>query len=183
VARHRFASEAAVPAPEGVELARRVSPPLDQILQLIDKESLNLGAEMVRRKTGVEELQAFARQVGIGEGECSLVDASGLSVLNLVTPRAMTKLLAFMHQSRNQAAWMALLPVGGEDGTLSRRFPGTAGRIHAKTGSMTHVSALAGYAETASGETLAFSILVNNFTAPNSEIRAIIDRIGVLLIQ
>jgi D-alanyl-D-alanine carboxypeptidase/D-alanyl-D-alanine-endopeptidase (penicillin-binding protein 4) len=78
---------------------------------------------------------------------------------------------------------MALLPVGGEDGTLSTRFGGTAGRIRAKTGTMTHVSALAGYVETPSGETLAFSILVNNHTAPNSEIRAIIDRIVVTLIQ
>ncbi len=178
VARHRFANELAslkgAPAPptmpKGVEMARRLSPPLIEILEVVNKESQNLFAELVlrevgrvrrnlgSRQAGIEELLAFAREAGIADGECSLVDGSGLSTLDLVTPRAMTRLLAFMQASPHREAWMNLLPVGGTDGTLSRRFAASpaAGRILAKTGTMSHVSALAGYATSINGDTLAF---------------------------
>ena len=74
--------------------------------------------------------------------------------------------------------------MAGQDGTLSQRFTSLPPnvRIVAKTGTTTHVSALAGYIRTG-GDTLAFSILVNNFTAPVSEIRQITDKIVVLLTQ
>jgi D-alanyl-D-alanine carboxypeptidase/D-alanyl-D-alanine-endopeptidase (penicillin-binding protein 4) len=200
VARHRFAAEAPDRTPEAapvrVELARRVSPPLVEILQVADKESVNLYAEMVLREVararrglgsvrgGLDELAAFLKEAGLSERQSSLVDASGLSTSDLVTPRALTTLLAFMHRSAGRDAWMSLLPVAGQDGTLSQRFtslPPTV-RIIAKTGTTTHVSALAGYIRTG-GDTLAFSILVNNFTAPVSEIRQITDKIVVLLTQ
>lgn len=196
VARHRFAAEASDRTPVRVELARRVSPPLVEILQVTNKESVNLYAEMVLREVararrglgsvrgGLEELAGFLKESGVPERQCSLVDASGLSTSDLVAPRAFTALLAFMRRSAHRDAWMSLLPVAGQDGTLSQRFTSLPPNVHivAKTGTTTHVSALAGYIRTGS-DTLAFSILVNNFTAPVSEIRQITDKIVVLLTQ
>ena len=204
VARHRFANDVADlrtgdgggPA-GGVELARRASPPLIELLRVIDKVSQNLHAELalrevarVRRKigsreAGLEEMHAFLTEAGIERGDYRFEDASGLSRLNLVTPAAVVKLLRYMYWSEHRDVWASLLPVGGEDGTLSGRFGGApAGRrIRAKTGTLSHVSALSGYAESPSRGVLVFSVMSNNYNAPSSEIRAIIDRIGVLLAE
>ena len=75
-------------------------------------------------------------------------------------------------------AFTDALPVTGRDGTLSRRLAGTAaeGRVRAKTGTVDNVRAIAGYVETASGETLVFSIIANNFTVPTSAIDAAADK-------
>ena len=79
----------------------------------------------------------------------------------------------------------ALLPVGGEDGTLSTRFAGNANalRIHAKTGSLSHVAALSGYARRAGGEWVAFPILVNNFSGPAAAVCTVMDRVCGLLLE
>jgi putative FmdB family regulatory protein len=73
-----------------------------------------------------------------------LIDGSGLSRLDLVTPAAVVKLLHYMYASGERENWISMLPVGGVDGTLATRFTEgpAAGRIHAKTGSLSHVSAL-----------------------------------------
>jgi D-alanyl-D-alanine carboxypeptidase/D-alanyl-D-alanine-endopeptidase (penicillin-binding protein 4) len=205
VARHRFVNEVpdlklgSAPAASGgrVELARRSSPPLFEILEVAMKESLNLYAELVlrevarvrrnvgSRQAGIEELLAFAQEAGIPAGQCNLVDGSGLSMLDLVTPEAATRLLAYMDKSPNRETWLSLLPVAGQEGTMRQRLRSTPaeGNIRAKTGSMSHVSALAGYARTTGGRTLAFAIFVNNYTSPASEIRAVIDRMCMLLVQ
>ncbi|MFB3776771.1 MAG: D-alanyl-D-alanine carboxypeptidase/D-alanyl-D-alanine-endopeptidase [Bryobacteraceae bacterium] len=193
--RHRFANESAAPE-DRVELARRLSPPLSEILEVTSKESLNLNAELVlrevarvrrnagSRQAGIAEMAALAKEAGIPEEECALVDAAGLSTLDVVSPRAVTSLLTHMYVSPNQRSWLEMLPVGGKEGTLRNRFTELPpASVRAKTGTMSRVSALAGYLETRSGETLAFAILVNNYTAPASEIRALIDRIIVLLVQ
>ena len=90
-----------------------------------------------------------------------------------------------MHASPAREGWLSLLPVGGQDGTLEKRFNGSAaaGRIHAKTGTLSHVSALSGYAERREGGPLAFSILVNNYNAPSGEVRAVIDTICSLMVE
>jgi D-alanyl-D-alanine carboxypeptidase/D-alanyl-D-alanine-endopeptidase (penicillin-binding protein 4) len=201
VARHRLAGESASPRsaapPSGVVLARRLSPPLSDILTVVNKESQNLHAELLldevgrtrgrdgSRAAGLEQMGRFLVEAGVPADEVQLVDASGLSVLDMVTPQAMTRLLAYMDRSQNRAAWTESLAVAGEEGTLSQRFkedPAAKG-IRAKTGTLSHVSAIGGYARTAGGDTLAFAILVNNYTAPASEIRAIVDRISMLLVR
>jgi serine-type D-Ala-D-Ala carboxypeptidase/endopeptidase (penicillin-binding protein 4) len=197
-ARHWYSNqEGAPPAPSGVELARRSSPPLVEILRIIDKVSQNLYAEMVlrevarvrkgtgSREAGLEEARAFLTEMGIEDADCHFVDGSGLSPADLVTPAAVMKLLRHMHESPVRDAWISLLPVGGEDGTLSVRFEGKpeARRIHAKTGTLTHAAALSGYAESRSHGFVAFSILVNNFNAPGAEIRAVIDKIALMLTE
>lgn len=203
-ARHLFANEVADltrgPAarpPAGVELARRVSAPLLESLQVIDKVSQNLHAEMTLRavgrerrgigsqEAGLKELETFLYEVGIGPESYNLVDASGLARLNLVSPNATVRLLRHMYSAPEREGWLSLLPVGGEDGTLSDRFgePAAAGRILAKTGTLSHVSALSGYARRADGAWLAFSILVNNYNGRAADIRGVLDRICTLMIE
>lgn len=205
VARHRLENDvldlkeaASPPAPAGgVELARRISPPVVESLRIINKVSQNLQAELMlrevgrvrrnlgSRQAGLEELKAFLAEVGLAEDEYNLEDGSGLSRLNLIAPAAVVKLLLYMYRSRHRDAWFGLLPVGGTDGTLSYRFENQPAeqRIRGKTGTLSHVSALSGYLETGRGEPMAFSILVNNYNAPASEIRGVIDRIVRLMLR
>jgi serine-type D-Ala-D-Ala carboxypeptidase/endopeptidase (penicillin-binding protein 4) len=203
-ARHRYAND--VPdlrsgtkeaQPQGVLLAQRISPPLSDTIAVINKVSQNLHAELLLREVGLQrrgigtreaglaELEAFLTESGVSETEYELVDGSGLSRLNLVSPAAVTKLLLTMYRSPARELWFQSLPVGGEDGTLSDRFPKgpAARRIRAKTGTLAHVSALSGYAQRRDGGTTAFSILANNYHGKASEIRAAIDRISSLLVE
>jgi serine-type D-Ala-D-Ala carboxypeptidase/endopeptidase (penicillin-binding protein 4) len=137
------------------------------------------------RQAGLAELAAFLGEIGIAPEAYSFSGGSGLDRATLVTPAAIVKLLQYMYASPERERWMALLPVGGQDGTLSERFgEGAAtGRIHAKTGTLAHVGALSGYAQKSGGGWLAFSILVNNFNGPAAEIRGMIDRICNLILQ
>lgn len=197
VARHRFANEEEPAGAGRVVLARRTSPPLVEALRVIDKVSQNLQAEMVlrevgrvrrgkgSREAGIDEMRAFLSEAGIGANEYDFADGSGLSRLGLVTPGALCKLLRYMYDSPHRETWLSLLPLGGEDGTLSTRFNGRreGRRIRAKTGSLTHVATLAGYAESKTRGMVAFAILANNFNAPGSEIRAVIDRIALMLAE
>jgi serine-type D-Ala-D-Ala carboxypeptidase/endopeptidase (penicillin-binding protein 4) len=204
MARHRAVFEDQEQA-SGRELASRTSPPLLQLLQVMDKVSQNLFAELMLRETGrvtrhrgtreagVEELNALIGEIGGGRDDARLDDGSGLSRNALVTPRLFTRLLAYMNGSKYRDDWLSLLPIGGEDGTLRRRFAdsktGKAGvaadpsGIRAKTGSLARSLALSGYAESKTQGRLAFSILVNDFAAPQSEVRAWIDKIAMALLE
>ena len=117
----------------GTELASRMSPPLLQLLQVMDKVSQNLFAELMLRETGrvtrrsgtreagLEELNALIAEIGGAKDDARLDDGSGLSRNALVTPRLFTRLLAHLYGSKYRDEWLSLLPVGGEDGTLRRR--------------------------------------------------------------
>lgn len=197
LARHRYTNQAwPMGQPGGVELARRESPPLIEVLRVIDKVSQNLHAEIVlrevgrvlrgegSREAGLIEMAAFLDEVGVPRGEYRFLDGSGLSRLNLVTPAAIVRLLDYMYRSPYREAFLSLLPIGGEDGTLGSRFSGAASarRIRAKTGTLSLSNALSGYAESSRG-TLAFAILANNALAPAAEVRAAIDKIALLMAE
>ena len=204
VARHEFPDDVAdrkraeaLPRVDGTELARRSSPPLIELLQVVDKVSQNLHAEAMLREVGAvrrnigsadagqEEMKAFLAQAGIEDSEYHLVDGSGLSRLTLVTPQAITKLLVYMYRSRYRDQWVSLLPVGGVDGTLRPRFEGhpEAARIQAKTGSLSHVRALSGYAESPEHGELAFSMVINNALSDSQTLSRFMDNIGLKLLK
>jgi len=203
-ARHRHALEVAdlkkgEPARprSGVVLAKRISPPLVETLKILNKVSQNLHTELTlrevgrvrrqvgSREAGLEELREFLAEAGIAKQDYRFEDGSGLSRLTLVTPAAVIRLLEHMHTGAHREAWVDLMPIGGEDGTLEDRFKGVAEArpIRAKTGTISHVGALSGYAEGAGGRRLAFSILVNNYNGETSEIRRFIDRIVATLLE
>ncbi|MBI2690150.1 MAG: D-alanyl-D-alanine carboxypeptidase/D-alanyl-D-alanine-endopeptidase [Acidobacteria bacterium] len=178
-------------------LAEQRSRPLRELIQVVNKVSQNLHAELLLREVGrqgnpfgsrergVEALREFlGGQVGLQKDDVNFVDGSGLSRLTLLTPEATTKLLVYMAGTEAKEDWFASLPVGGEDGTLSRRFQGAAakGKIHAKTGSLSHVSALGGYLDHPRRGRLAFTILLNNYNTAAVEAREGIDKlVGALL--
>ncbi|MBL8232990.1 MAG: D-alanyl-D-alanine carboxypeptidase/D-alanyl-D-alanine-endopeptidase [Bryobacterales bacterium] len=182
---------------EGVELARRESPPLVEVARVVNKVSQNLHAEILlrevarvrrqeaTREAGLKEMDTFLEEVGIKPDEVHFEDGSGLSRRTLLTASALVRLLTYMDRSPHREAWDTLLPVAGYDGTLARRFDQAeqARVIHAKTGTLATTNALSGYLTTRRGARLAFSIIANNHTVPSSEIRKVIDRIGIALLD
>jgi D-alanyl-D-alanine carboxypeptidase/D-alanyl-D-alanine-endopeptidase (penicillin-binding protein 4) len=183
--------------PQGVELARRESPPLVELARIVNKVSQNLHAEMLLRETahvvrgegtaraGVEEMAALLKEAGADEAEFDLEDGSGLSRRVLLSASTLTALLRHMEARGMGEMFRSLLPVAGSDGSLSGRFRGFAdvSAIRAKTGSHAHVAALSGYAGDDPARRVAFSILVNGYTAPASEARALVDKIAVEILK
>lgn len=181
VARHEAPAQ-----PESVELASRESAPLLQLLQTVNKVSQNLHAELVLRAAEKKmPFEAFLKLAQIDPKQVSLQDGSGMSRLNLVTPTATVQLLSFLNKQGQLEAFRDLLAIGGQDGTLRNRFDKNpkATAIRAKTGSLSHVSALGGYAESKRYGTIAFQIVANNYNAPAQEVRSAIDRIALALLQ
>jgi len=197
MARHRLGTED--PGPDWTfVLAQRQSPPLTELVQVVNKVSQNLHAELLlreagrqgkpfgSREAGLTELKPFLENiVGLGKDDVNFEDGSGLSRLTLLTPEATTKLLVYMAASGVKDAWLASLPIGGEDGTLGRRFKGAAekARIRAKTGTLSHVSALGGYLEHPRMGRLAFTVLLNNYNTLAAEARNGIDKLVATLLE
>lgn len=181
----------------GDAVAEVISDNLAEAIRVVNKDSQNLHAEMLLREVALQEsgvgsqeaavasMRRFLAEVGLRSGEFVLRDGSGLSRHNLLAPRGTVRLLEYMWRSDDRQAYLNSLPVAAHDGTLDWRFrqAATRGRIRAKTGSMTHVLALSGYAEGASGETLAFSIFANNFGMNSSSTRQLVDAIASTLVH
>lgn len=159
-------------------LATHVSPPLSEDVTVTLKVSQNLHAELYQRLLGRLEgddgsiaqgarvVRAFLIQAGVDPGDFVFYDGSGLSPIDLITPRAATTLLTYAARQPWGELYRSALPEGGVDGTLSDRFQHQLrGRVFAKTGTLADVNALSGYLTARSGKTLVFSILCNDRVA------------------
>src|SRR6266436_3288002 len=178
-------------------LAGRVSEPLAEEIRHVNKNSLNLHAELLlllaaheksgatTREDAVKFAADFYKAAGIADGDVVLTDGSGLSRRDLVTPRAIVQLLNYAATQPWGEIYRSSLPVAGEDGTLSERMKNTAaeGRIFAKTGTVEHVVALSGYATTTRGAHLIFSILGNNNSLHAQTADTVLDAIALAMIE
>lgn len=165
------------------------SPPLTEIVDVINKVSQNLYAELLLRTLGahlygigdashgVEVVKDFLAGIGINTEKFLMVDGSGLSRLNMVAPTHVVTLLRYMRRSASGDYFYKSLPVAGVDGTIINRMQQTAaqGNVRAKTGYVGHVRALSGYLTTIDKEELAFAIIANNYSAPTSMANLIQD--------
>jgi D-alanyl-D-alanine carboxypeptidase/D-alanyl-D-alanine-endopeptidase (penicillin-binding protein 4) len=160
------------------------------------KLSQNMYAETLLRTMGKQRSgvgtadagRAVVRDVltswGVPASEVLMADGSGLSRYNLVTADAMVTVLAHVYDdTRLRQPYVNSLPIAGRAGTLSARMKGTPaeGNVHAKTGSFSNARAVAGFARTADGEPVAFSIIANNYGAPPETIDRVTDSIIVAL--
>lgn len=178
-------------SPDARVLAQRTSPPLSQIVTVVNKVSQNLHAEILLRLLGKAEgddgsiaqgtrvVRQFLISAGVQADDFFFYDGSGLSPQDVITPRSATTLLTYAARQPWGGAYRASLPVGGVDGSLESRFtqPSLKGKVFAKTGTLAEVHALSGYLTAASGRTLVFSILCNDHSPVTDTTRAAMDNI------
>jgi serine-type D-Ala-D-Ala carboxypeptidase/endopeptidase (penicillin-binding protein 4) len=177
-------------------LAEHESPPLYRAMQIINKHSQNLHAEMLLRTLGAEfkgegtndaglqVVKEFLVEAGIDSEKIHLNDGCGLSHENLITPRFQTSLLQFLSKRPYFDLFLNTLAVSGTDGTLRNRLSSSEvrGSIHAKTGTLNGVTALSGYMTTKSGRNLVFSIFANRVNAA-ARVKKTIDEICSLFVS
>jgi len=178
-------------SPQRTVLAAKESYTMAEDVRIINKISQNLHAELALRLVGrekgkaptseaaLEVMKGTLTQAGLLPEEFLFFDGSGLSRQNLVTPRAVTKLLLFADKQPWGPLFRDTLPVAGIDGSLSERMKtGVAqGRVSAKTGTLGNVNALGGYITTVAGERLAFSVFSNHHRLTSRGAIKVIDRI------
>jgi D-alanyl-D-alanine carboxypeptidase/D-alanyl-D-alanine-endopeptidase (penicillin-binding protein 4) len=162
-------------APLDGRRATHTSVPVAQDIMVTNKESQNLHAELLLRllgkafgkdgslAQGTRVVRQFLVNAGVSDADFFFYDGSGLSMDDRIAPRAYTQLLSYASRQAWGAAWRNTFPIAGVDGTLEGRFRNSPlkGKLWAKTGTLNETNALSGYLTTASGKTLAFSILVN----------------------
>lgn len=137
-------------------------------------------------KNGARAMETLlSQQAGISFANSVIVDGSGTSRYNLISPHQISKLLYFAyHNPAIAQTFMESLPIAGVDGTLEHRMTESSirGKLRAKTGTMTGVSALSGYVTGVHGKKYSFAILINNFNKQDMQkAERLEDKIGEYL--
>ncbi|MHB9023744.1 MAG: D-alanyl-D-alanine carboxypeptidase/D-alanyl-D-alanine endopeptidase [Armatimonadota bacterium] len=159
-------------------LAEHQSVTLAEILQPMLKDSDNFISEQLRwtmlaLKQTTRDLSHrypailadFATRYRLPGKGMRLVDGSGLSRQNGLSPAVVVALFAGMSASPDFDLLYQALPVAGVDGTLKKRMIGTPaeGVARAKTGTMRGVCTLAGVVDTLADERLVFAVFAEGY--------------------
>ena len=172
-----------------------VHSPLNEILTRMMKQSDNLYAEAIfyhtalsiarpaTQKNARTAVRQLIQRLGYDPAQYNVADGSGLSLYNYLSPELLTAFLR--HAWRNESIRRHLepsLPIAGIDGTLKDRMKNTAAyrNVRAKTGTLTGISSLAGYATAANGHQLAFAI-INQGVVRAKDGKAFQDKVCALL--
>jgi D-alanyl-D-alanine carboxypeptidase/D-alanyl-D-alanine-endopeptidase (penicillin-binding protein 4) len=185
-----FSARPGVTPPEASELTNWQSPTIAQLVAMTNTPSDNFLAESlikavgaafgVRGSTaaGATVVRATVQKLGASP---RILDGSGLSRRDRTTPRDLVDLIRTMDGSELAAPFERSLPVAGRTGTLRDRMRHSAarGRCHAKTGTLSDVSALAGYCDAHGGHRIAFAFLMNRVSVYAAHIHQ--DRMTIAL--
>ncbi len=168
------------------------------LITQLNKRSDNLYAEMMllalggksREKNisfadGKKYIDSVISWAGKKPGDYRIADGSGVSRYSAVSADLLTALISKLYYDKGELfnIFYNSLPIAGVDGTLSSRMKNSVcyNNLRAKTGSLSGVSTLTGYVKGKSGDMLAFSILMQNFTGSSSKARAFQDKICELI--
>ena len=173
------------------------SPTLENIVRYTNFESVNLYAEVLLHTLalhetsvsnlpkGVAVIEKYWRERGMDLHGMFYLDASGLSPRDGITPEQLCFVLRNVAQDKQwYNAFYNSLPQAGKNGTLKTFLNKTAtlqNRVRAKSGTISRVKSYSGYLTTDTGRLLVFSVLANNFTCSQSEMKKKIENflIGV----
>ena len=173
------------------------SPPIPELIKVVNKKSHNFYADMLLKtlgkeftgtgsiKNGREVVEKFLSKFGIDPVNFYMYDGSGLSRNNLIKPSQIARLLRFMRRSEYFQHYYDSLPIAGIDGSLEERMLNTncVNNIRAKTGQIQFVRALSGYATAKDNEEFLFVIIGNHFRFPVSVIEYIQDKTCEFLVN
>ncbi len=188
--------------PENAHLLGQVqSAPLSDLIVTMLKKSNNGYAEVVTKtlgatrhppgswSQGISAIEQYIQQQGIDSRGIAQVDGSGLSRHNQLSVKVISQLLYKVQGTSWFSLFKQALPVAGEThpnitSTLTNRLKNTpaAGRVQAKTGTMSGISALSGYISTVQGTPLIFSMIVNNATMGTQYLHSQEDKIMLTLV-
>jgi D-alanyl-D-alanine carboxypeptidase/D-alanyl-D-alanine-endopeptidase (penicillin-binding protein 4) len=171
--------------------------PLAESVRLMLKQSSNPIAETLTKDlavaagadrgdwaSGVAASRAALARAGVDVAALRMVDGSGLSYENRVTPRTLVSALRIARASFAYGPELvAALPIAGLDGTLRARASAVRGELRAKTGLLNHVAALSGEAITRGGRVVLFSVLVNGYRCGDDEVMKAIDGFAEAMIE
>jgi D-alanyl-D-alanine carboxypeptidase/D-alanyl-D-alanine-endopeptidase (penicillin-binding protein 4) len=165
-------------------IATLPSPFIGQLLTTVLKNSHNLYAEMLLKRTtngtydgAFATERAFLTSLGIDGESFRFVDGSGLAPDDLVTPETTIRILRWMNEPSRRAFWWATLSQPNNDGTLRRRLPSLEQRFRGKTGTINGVAALSGILRMPDGHTRYFAVVVNHHGGDGDGAVKIIDEV------
>jgi len=160
------------------------SPFIGQLLATVLKNSHNLYAEMLLKRTAngtydgaFATERAFLTRLHIDGDSFRFVDGSGLAPDDLVTPEATIRILRWMNDPSRRAFWWPTLAQPNSDGTLRRRLPSLEDRFRGKTGTINGVAALSGILLMPDGHFRYFAIVVNHHGGDGDGAVEIIDEV------
>jgi D-alanyl-D-alanine carboxypeptidase/D-alanyl-D-alanine-endopeptidase (penicillin-binding protein 4) len=168
------------------ELASVSSPPLLDIIRVMNKESDNYISQLILKTVAARELGLgsmenarrvcldFFARAGVDSTGLYLADGCGLSRRNRITCRQLVGVLEYAGTQPYAQDFYSTLPSGGE-GTMEGRLETVP--VIAKTGSIKSNTTLSGYVLARNGRTYVFSILVNGHPSACWYVREIQDRI------
>lgn len=171
-------------------LATVESAPVRELVELMLKQSDNTIAEALGRLVAKEKGQPatfegaataakeYLRELGCDVTGAVFSSSSGLSTTDRLTARLQSQILLHVWNQPSASAIGPGLPISALDGTLRKRMIGTdlAGIVRAKTGTLITANSLSGYMQTAKGQPLVFSVLIDNITEGASPgMRSVID--------
>ena len=141
------------------------------------------GQRPAKAKSGANAVKKLIQKVGLAPSNYRIADGSGLSLYNYVSPELLTRLLRYAWRNKNISdCLLPTLPIAGVDGTLQGRMKKTSaeGNVHAKTGTLTGISSLAGYCTAPNGHELCFTI-INQGVMRNGDGRDFQDEVCSML--
>lgn len=169
--------------------------PLAEVLARAGKDSQNLFAECLLKRAGLararrggqadargswklggEAVFALMHRAGIDGHGLVVADGSGLSRDNACTARQLAELLAYEYSQPTGSMLKQSLATAGVDGSLRKRLKNSDARVHAKTGTMRGIRALAGYVDGESGPRYAFAVMFNGYKGSSAPYKEIQDR-------
>ena len=185
-------------APEDIEILVEHERPFSEVIVNLNKTSDNLSAEMTLRalayhfygkkasaKKGIKAIDSLITIVGLNPDDYRLVDGSGVSHYNLITVELLNEILKYFYFEKKELYQILYdsFPIGGVDGTLKGRMeePPTFENVHAKTGTLSAVSSLAGYLTAKNGHLISFSINTQSFVGSAKTAQDFQDKICEIL--
>jgi D-alanyl-D-alanine carboxypeptidase/D-alanyl-D-alanine-endopeptidase (penicillin-binding protein 4) len=155
----------------------------EQILKVLGAEIL--GTPGTTEK-GLHVVQEFLEELDIPADTYVLENGSGLSRNNRLSAEQIVTVLNYMYENFEvRSEFLASLAIAGVDGTLRSRLQDTQAerRLRAKTGALTAVSCISGYAATRDNEVFVFSIMMNSYKSGGYAVKKIQNNIAVLLTE